>query len=152
MHSNLTLQLTWECRWQCVTGTRSMDSHGWEFLDFLDQASWCHAGMAGSSWLHRCGMGCHRHWCWGSLWTAGVAGTTGAWLVWVAGVAGAAGVSYMCYAGCGSTGGATEKWCLVGACGMAVIPLGTVLTTLTLHSWRCLHTQWYVEPLLVCTW
>ena len=21
--------------------------------------------MTGSLWLHRCGMGCHRHWCWG---------------------------------------------------------------------------------------
>ena len=47
--------------------TKSMDSLGQEFLDFLDQASGCHAGMARSLWLHKGGMGCHRHWCWGIL-------------------------------------------------------------------------------------
>ena len=47
--------------------SRSMDSLGQQFLDLLDQASWCHAGMARSSWLHRCGMGCHRLWCRGIL-------------------------------------------------------------------------------------
>ena len=40
--------------------TESMDSLGQEFLDLLDQASWYHAGMTGSLWLHRCGMGCCR--------------------------------------------------------------------------------------------
>ena len=64
-HCNLTLINGWGWIQQHVTITRSMDKLGREFLDFLDQASWCHVGMAGSSWLHRCGMGCHRHWCWG---------------------------------------------------------------------------------------
>ena len=66
IHCNLTLTIDCGCRWQCVTMTRSMDRPGQEFLDFLDQASWCHVGMARSSWLHRCGMGCHRHWHWGA--------------------------------------------------------------------------------------
>ena len=43
--------------------SKSMDSLGRQFLDLLDQASWCHVGMARSLWLHRCGMGCHRLWC-----------------------------------------------------------------------------------------
>ena len=47
--------------------SRSVDSLGQQFLDLLDQASRCHAGMAGSSWLHMCGMGCHRLWCLGIL-------------------------------------------------------------------------------------
>ena len=54
--------IDWGCIQQCITITRSMDSLGQEFLDFLYQASWCHAVMAGSLWLHRSGMGCHRHW------------------------------------------------------------------------------------------
>ena len=57
----------WGCIWQHITVTRSMDSPGQKFSDFLDQASRCHVGMARSLWLHRCGMGCHRHWCWGIL-------------------------------------------------------------------------------------
>ena len=132
--------------------TRSMDSLGQEFLDFQDQVSWCHAGMAGSSWLQRgvawdvTGIGAGAF-----LWTAGVMGTVGAWFIRVAGVAGAVGVGCMCCAGCGSAGCATEKQCLIGACGVAVMPLGTVLTALTLHSPRCLCMQWYVEPLLVHT-
>ena len=44
-----------------------------------------------------------------------------------------------------------KKWCLVGTCGVEVVPLGTVLAALTLHSWRCLHMWQYVEPLLVHT-
>ena len=47
--------------------SRSVDSPGQQFLDLLDQASWCHVGMARSSWLHRCGMGCHRLRCRGIL-------------------------------------------------------------------------------------
>ena len=62
VHCNLTITVGWGCISQCITITRSMDSLGWEFLDFLDQASWCHVGMAGSLWLHWSGMGCHRHW------------------------------------------------------------------------------------------
>ena len=54
-------------------------------------------------------------------------------------------------AGGGEAGCPAEKQCLVGACGVAVVPLGTVLAALTLHSQRCLCMQWYVEPLLVCT-
>ena len=55
----------WGCVQWCITITRPVDSLGQQFLDLLDQASWCHAGMAGSSWLHSCGMGCHRLWCQG---------------------------------------------------------------------------------------
>ena len=55
----------WGCGQWCIMKTRSMDSLGWKLSNFLDQASRCHVGMAGSSWLHRCGMGCHRHWCQG---------------------------------------------------------------------------------------
>ena len=61
-------------------------------------------------------------------------GTAGAWFIWVAGIVGAVVVGCMHCAGGGDAGCATEKWCLVGACGVAVVPLGTVLTTLTLHS------------------
>ena len=147
IHCNLTLMNDWGCRWQCITITRSMDSSGQEFLDFLDQAFWCHVGMARSSWLHRCGMGCIGTGAF--LWTADVVGTVRAWFIWVAGVAG---VGCMCCAGCGSAGCAAEKWCIFRACSVAVVPLGTVLTAITLHSWRCLCMQQYVEPLLVHTW
>ena len=34
----------------------------------------------------------------------------------------------------GDAGCATEKQCLVGACGVAVVAHGTVLTALILHS------------------
>ena len=71
--------------------------------------------------------------------------------IWVASVAGAVDVGCMCCAGCGSAGCAAQKQCLVRICGVAVVPLGTVLTTLALHSQRCLCMQQYVEPLLVCT-
>ena len=140
------------CIQQCITMTRSMNSLGWEFLDFLDQASWCHLGMAGSSWLHRCGMGYHRHWyrsiplnswCGGNSWGLVHLGCQ---------CCSAAGVGCMCCAGGGSAGCSTEKQCLVGACGVAVVPLGTVSTTLTLCSWRCLCMQQNVGPLLVHTW
>ena len=59
-----TTIIDWGYMQWCMTRTRSLDSLGWQFLDFLDQASWCHAGTARSLWLHRCGMGCCRHWCW----------------------------------------------------------------------------------------
>ena len=85
------------------------------------------------------------------LLTAGVVGTAVVWFIWVAGVAGAAGVGCMHCAGGGSADCAAEKQCLVGACSVAVMPLGTVLTALTLHSQRCLHMLQYVEPLLVHT-
>ena len=151
IHCNLTLTFDWGCRQQCITMTRSVDSLGQEFLDFLDQASGCHAGMARSSWLHRCGMGCHRHWHWGvplNSWC----GKNGWSLVYLG--------CWCCRCsrcglhvsvGGGSAGCATEKQCLVGACSVVVVPLGTMLTALTLHSWRCLHMQQYVEPLLVHT-
>ena len=61
-------------------------------------------------------------------------GTAGAWFIWVACIAGAVDVGCMCGAGGGNAGCAAEKWCLVGACGVAVVPLGTVSTALTLHS------------------
>ena len=78
-------------------------------------------------------------------------GTAGALFIWVAGVTGAVDGSCMHGAGGGDAGCAAEKWCLVGACGVAVVPLGTVSTALTLHSWRCLYVWQYVEPLLVHT-
>ena len=62
-----TMTIYWGCMQQHITKTESVDILGWEFLDLLDQASWCHVGMARSLWLHRCGMGCHRHWCQGIL-------------------------------------------------------------------------------------
>ena len=80
-----------------------------------------------------------------------MAGTAGAWFIWVASVAGAVDVGCMHGAGGGDAGCATEKQCLVGACSVAVVSLGAVLTALTLHSQRCLHMQQYVEPLLVHT-
>ena len=84
------------------------------------------------------------------FWTAGMAGTAGACFIWVASVVGAADVGCMHGAGVGDAGCSTMKWGLDRACGVAVVPLGTVVA-LTLHSRRCLHMQWYVEPLLVCT-
>ena len=78
-----------------------------------------------------------------------MAGTAGACFIWVASVAGAADVGYMCGAGGGDAGCAAMKQWLDRACGVAVLPLGTVSAALTLHSWRCLHAQQYVEPLLV---
>ena len=86
------------------------------------------------------------------FWTAGMAGTAGACFIWVASVVGAADVGCMHGAGGGDAGCAAKKQCLVGAYSVAVVPLGTVLATLTLHSQRCLHTRQYVEPLLVHTW
>ena len=83
------------------------------------------------------------------FWTAGVAGTAGACFIWGASVAGAADVGCMC--GAGDAGCAAKKWWLNRACGVAVVPLGTVSAALTLHSWRCLHVRQYVEPLLVHT-
>ena len=80
-----------------------------------------------------------------------MAGTAGAWFIWVAIVPGAVDVGCMHCAGGGNAGCATEKWYLVGACGVAVVPLGTVSTALTLCSQRCLHVQQYVESLLVHT-
>ena len=67
------------------------------------------------------------------FWTAGMAGTAGAWFIWVASVAGAVDVDCMHGAGGGDAGCAPEKQCLVRACGVAVVPHGTVSTTLTLH-------------------
>ena len=84
-------------------------------------------------------------------WTAGVSGTAEAWFIWVASVAGALDMGCMHGAGEGNAGCAAKKQCLVGACGVAVVPLGTVSAALTLHSQMCLYLQHYVEPLLVCT-
>ena len=135
----------------CITITESMDSLGREFLDLLDQAFWCHAGTARSSWLHRCSMGCCRHWFQGILLNSWHGRNSWGLFHWVASVADAAGVGCMCGASVGDAGCSTLKQGLVRACSVAVVPLGTVLVALTLHSWRCLHMQWYVEPLLVQT-
>ena len=78
-------------------------------------------------------------------------GTAGASFIWVASGAGVADVGCMHGAGGGKAGCAAKKWCLVRACGVAVVPLGTVLAALTLHSQRHLHAWQYVEPLLVHT-
>ena len=80
-----------------------------------------------------------------------MAGTAGAWFIWVAGVAAAADVGCMHGAGGGNAGCVTKKWCLVRACDVVVVPLGTVSAAWTLHLQRCLHTWQYVEPLLVHT-
>ena len=66
------------------------------------------------------------------FWTADMAGTAGACFIWIASVAGAADMGCMCGAGGGDAGCAAKKWCLVRACGVAVVPLGTVLAALTL--------------------
>ena len=83
------------------------------------------------------------------FWMAGVAGTAGTCFIWGAGVAGAGDVG--CMHGAGDAGCAAKKRWLDRACGVAVVPLGTLLAALTLCSWRCLHVQQYVEPLLVHT-
>ena len=83
------------------------------------------------------------------FWMAGVAGIAGACFIWGAGVAGAGDVGCMHGADGGDAGCSALKRGL--SCGVAGVPLGTVLDALTLHSQRCLHVQWYVEPLLVCT-
>ena len=80
-----------------------------------------------------------------------MAGTAGACLIGVASVAGAADVGCMHGAGGGDVGCATKKRWLDRACGVAVVPLGTVSAALTLYSWRCLHMWQYVEPLLMHT-
>ena len=97
-------------------------------------------------------MGCHRLWCQGILLEQ---------LVWQGQLEpvssglpllqGAADVGCMCGAGGGDAGCAAMKWGLDRACSVAVVPLGTVLAALTLHSQRCLHVWQYVEPLLVHT-
>ena len=66
-----------------------------------------------------------------------MAGTAGAWFIWVAGVVDAVDVGCMCGAGGGSAGCATEKLCLVGACGVAVVPLGTVSIALFMKVSPC---------------
>ena len=83
--------------------------------------------------------------------TAGVAGTAGACFIWVASVEGAADVGCMHGASGGNAGCSAMKQCLDRACSVVVVPLRTVLTALTLHSWKGLHVQQYVELLLVHT-
>ena len=78
-------------------------------------------------------------------------GTARAWLIWVTHVAGAVGVGCICCAGGDGAGCTAKKQCLIGACSVAVVPLGAVLTALMLCSQRCLCMLQYVEPLLVHT-
>ena len=80
-----------------------------------------------------------------------MARTAGACFIWVASVAGAADVGSMHGAGGGDAGCAAKKQGLNRTCSVAVVPLGTVLAALTLHTRRCLHVWQYVEPLLVHT-
>ena len=150
IHCNLTRTIDWGCRWQHLTMTRSVDSLGPEFLDFLDQASGCHAGTARSLWLHRCGMGCPRYWCWGILLNSWHGRNS--WSLVHPGCQCCRCSGCRLHVLCRWGWCATEKQYLVRACSVAVVPLGTVLTALTLHSQRCLHMQQYVEPLLVYTW
>ena len=63
-----------------------------------------------------------------------MAGTVGTCFIWVASVAGVVDVGCMHCTGGGNAGCAAKKWCLVGACSVAVVPLGTMSTALTLHS------------------
>ena len=67
-----------------------------------------------------------------------MAGTAGACFIWVAGVAGVADVGCMCGAVGGDAGCAAKKWGLFRACGVTVVPLGTVSVALRLCSQRCL--------------
>ena len=62
-----------------------------------------------------------------------MAGTAGACFIWGASVAGAAVVCCMHGVGAGDAGCATKKQWLDRACGVAVVPLGTVLAALTLR-------------------
>ena len=55
-----------------------------------------------------------------------MAGTAGACYIWVASVAGAGDVGCMHGAGGSDAGCAAKKWWLDRACGVAVVPLGTV--------------------------
>ena len=41
----------WGCVQQCIMNTESVDSQGQQFLDLLDQASWCHVAQPD---LHGC--------------------------------------------------------------------------------------------------
>ena len=79
-------------------------------------------------------MGCHRHWYQDIPLNSWCGRNSQSLAIWVASVAGAVEVGCMCFAGRGNAGCAAEKWCLVRACSVAVLPLGTVLTALTLHS------------------
>ena len=148
-----TTTIYWGCMQWHIMITRSMDSLGQEFLDLLDQAFWCHAGMAKSLWLHRCGMGCHRHWCRGILLNSWCGGNS--WSPISSGLP-VVQVQEM-WAACMVQVGVMQvvplrSGVLSEPCSVAVVPLGTVLAALTLHSWRCLHVWQYVEPLLVHTW
>ena len=96
-------------------------------------------------------MGCHRHWCQGILLDSWHGRNSWGLVHLVASVAGAADVGCIHGACGGNVGCPAKKWYLVRACGVAVVPLGTVSTALTLHSQRCLCVQQYVEPLLVHT-
>ena len=80
-----------------------------------------------------------------------MAGTAGACFIMVAGGAGTADVGCMHGGGGGDAGCSAKKWWLDRACSVTVVPLGTVLAALTLHSQRCLCAWWYVEPLLMHT-
>ena len=143
----------WGCIWMCITITRSVGSLVQTFLDFLDQASWCYAGMARSSWLHRSGMRCHRHWCWDILLNSWHGRNNWSLVHLGCQCCRWSRLGCICCAGHGNASCcAAKKWCLVGACGVAVVPIGTVSTALTLHSQRCLCIWQYVEPLLVHTW
>ena len=131
--------------------TRSMDSPGQQFLDLLDQASWCHAGTARSLWLHRCGMGCHSLWCQGSLLNSWCGRNS--WSLFHLGCQCCRCSRGGCMHGAGvsEAGCAAKKQWLDRACSVAVVPLGTVPTALTLCSQRCLCMWQYVEPLLMHT-
>ena len=134
--------------WIAVHCNQSPWTSGSTVLDLLDQAPWCHAaqpdlcGCTGVAW-DVTDFSARAF-----FWTAGMAGTAEACFVCVASGAGAADVGCMHGAGGGDAGCAAKKQWLDRACSVAVVPLGTVSATLTLHSRRCLHMWQYVEPLL----
>ena len=152
IQSDLTMMIYLGCIWWCIMIIRSVDSPCWEFSDFLDQASWCHVGQARSSWLPRCSMGCHRLWCWGILLNSWHGRNS--WSLFHLGCQCCRCSRCGLHAWCrwGNAGCPAKKQCLGRPCSVAVVPLGTVSTALTLCTQRCLHVWWYVEPLLVHTW
>ena len=130
--------------------SKSMDSPGQQFLDLLDQASWCHAGMAGSSVAAQV---------WHGMSQTLALGHCSGWLAWQGQLEPvSSGVPVLqvqeMWAACMvqmEVMQVVPLWSQGLSCSVAGVPLGTVLAALTLHSQRCLCMQRYVEPLLVHT-
>ena len=138
IHSDFDTTICLGCMWHQMTRTRSVDSLGQQFLDLLDQASWCHVGTAGSLWLHRCGMGCHRLWCQGIFWNSWHGRNS--WSLFHLGCQCCRCSRYGLHAWCrgGDAGCATKKQWLDRACSVAVVPLG--------NSVSCFDTAFMEVP------